>query len=155
MKDSHEIYNIVLVSLDDKFCESVSIILSDKLDMYNACCKDLVEYDLINPKDVIDKCGIEYLKKREREVVKNCSTYINTVISINFDLFKDYFDLFNNSIIIYLSLPKEKITNSVSKVSFENRNEFLLKHCNKIVFVDKKLKNNTVNKILNILGDNL
>lgn len=153
MSNKQNLINIVLVSLDEKFCKSVSSVLASKLDMFFASCKDLIEYDLINPKDVLDKCGIEYLKKREKGVVENCASYENTIIAINYDLFKDYFQLFSKSAIIYLAFPREKISNTISNIVFEKRDKFLSENANIKINIEKKLKVNTANKIIERLGE--
>ncbi len=153
MKNKENILNIVIVSLDDKFNKNVSSLLADKLEMFFADTKELIEYDLINPKDVLQKCGIEYFKKREKKVVENISLYEGTIISIPFDLFKDYFYLFEKSIIIYLELPEGKISNSINHIAYQNRNEYLVKHCDIKINLEKKLKLQTVNKIIEKLGE--
>lgn len=153
MNDKQDIINIIVVSLDEKFCNSVSSFLASKLDMYYANCKDLIEYDLIDPKDVLDKCGVEYLRKREKGVIENCASYQNTIIAINYDLFKDYFQLFDKSVIIYLFVPKEKISDTINNIVFEKRDKFLTDNSDIKIYIDKKFKINTVNKIIERLGE--
>lgn len=141
------------MSLDEKFVKNVSSILASKLEMFVADCKDLIIYDLIDPKDVLNKCGIEYLKKREKKVLINCSEYENTVISINFDLFRDNTDVFKNSFIIYLKLPEDKITKTTNQISYDKRNEFLIENVDITINLEKKSKVQAVNNILEKLGE--
>ena len=101
--------NIVVVALSEKFSKMIASSLAKKLDMFIVDCHEMIVYDLVNPKDVIEKCGIEYFKKREQGVVRNCAEFHDTVISINYELLKEYQNLFTNSIIFYVKLPKDKI----------------------------------------------
>ena len=116
-------------------------------------CHEMIVYDLINPKEVIEKCGIEYFKKRERGVIKNCSTFLNTCISINFDLINQYVDFFDKSLIFFLKLPYEKITKVPDKIDFDNRNDILEKLSDETISIDKKSCNVAINKIIDKLGE--
>lgn len=148
MKDFNSVINIVLVSLADKFCKGTGVSLGVQLDMFNVDAKDMVVYDLINPKEVLEKCGLEYLKKRERGVISSISEYMGAVISINFELFKDNLDLFNNSYIFYLKLPFEGIEGALNKLDYDFRDEFLSKNCDGVINLDKKLKRRAVKEII-------
>ena len=50
--------NIVIVALNEKFSKNVASSLAEKLDMFVSDCHDLIVYDLVNPKEVLDKCGL-------------------------------------------------------------------------------------------------
>lgn len=126
MKNKKNILNIVIVALNERFCKNVATSLANNLDMFVADCHEMIVYDLINPKDVIDKCGIEYFKKRERGVIKNCFGYSNTVLSINYELVSEYQDLLVNSLVIYLRLQKDKVTKVPNKIDYEHRDEQLI-----------------------------
>ena len=146
--------NIAIVSLNDKFSKTIASSLASELDMFMVDCHEMIVYDLINPKDVLDKCGIEYFKKREKGVVRNCAEFYNTIISINFDLIKEYQSLFVNTLIIYLKLPKEKIKQVPNSISYENRDETLMNIVNnKVVELDKRSSTQAVKKIMERLGD--
>jgi len=153
MKNLKDVQNILLVSLNDNFTKRVASLLSDKLDMFNIDCHDMIVYDLIKPKEVLEKCGLEYFKKRERGVIENCSTFLNTCISVNFDLINQYAECFNKSFIVYLKLPFEKITKIPDKIDFENRNKILESLSDEIVCLDKKSCNIAVEKITIKMGE--
>lgn len=148
-----DVINILIVSLNDNFSKRVASFLADNLEMLSADCHELIVYDLINPKEVIEKCGIEYFKKRERGVLKACSEYENSTISINYDLFYEHANLFDKSLIIYLKLPYEKITKVPNKIEFDNRNEFLEKNSDEIIMLEKKSCNHAINKIIQKMGE--
>ena len=146
--------NIVVVALSEKFSKTIASSLSDKLDMFMVDCHDMITYDLIDPKEVLDKCGIEYFKKRERSVVRNCAEFFNTVVSINYELLKEYQELFTNSLIFYVKLPKDKIEQVPSFISYENRDDNLKKISKEnMIDLDKRSITQAVSKILNKLGE--
>lgn len=146
--------NIVVVALSEKFSKAIASSLSCKLDMFMVDCHEMIVYDLIDPKDVLDRCGIEYFKKRERGVVRNCAEFFNTVVSINYELLKEYQELFSNSLIFYVKLPKDKIEQVPSYISYENRDKQLqkLSHEN-VIELDKRSSLQAVEKIMNKLGE--
>ena len=148
MKALKNIINFVIVSLDDKFSKNVSYDLSTRIEMFNVDTKEMILYELINPKEILQKCGYEYLKKRERGVVKNVSQFENTTISISFDLFKEYCDFFDKSIIIYLRLPKEKTRTVPNKISYQARDEFLSSKADIELYFERKSKLNASQQII-------
>jgi len=137
MNNKQDIINILLVSLDDKFAKNVSGMLADNLDMFVADCKELIEYDLVDSKNVLKTCGLEYLKKREKKVIKNCASYENTVLTINIDLFKNYSDLFDRSLVVYLRRKRKAISKVVNVIGYENYDEFIKENVDIIVDFDK------------------
>lgn len=153
MTEKKEVQNIVLVTLNDNFSKRVTSFLAEKLDMHFVDCYDMVVYDLINPKEVIDKCGIEYFKMREKGVIKNCSSFLNTCISINYDLLVQNLECFNKSYIIYLKLPYEKITKIPNKIDFENRDKRLEKIADNCICLDKKSCNRAAELIIKRMGE--
>ena len=155
MKSKQEFINILLVSLDEKFSKKVALQLGDKLSMFFADCKDMIEYDLINPKEVLEKCGIEYFKKRERAVVKNCSEYYNNILSIDASLYIEYIDFFDKTFVIYLKLDKENVSKVVDKISFDKYDEFLKTNSEIVVELSNKKTADAVKKIINLMGEKL
>ena len=153
MTRQKEVQNVLIVSLNDNFTKRVASLLSEKLDMYSVDCHDMIVYDLINPKEVLEKCGLEYFKKRERGVIENCASFLNTCISIDFDLLYQYFEIFDKSLIFYLKLPYEKIAKVPDKIDFDNRNIILEKKSDKIINLEKKSVNLAVENILTKLGE--
>lgn len=148
-----DVQNILIVSLNDNFSKRVASFLANSLDMLAADCHELIVYDLINPKEVLEKCGIEYFKKRERGVIKACSEYVNATISINYDLFYEHNSLFIKSFIIFLKLPYERITKAPNKIEFDARNKILEDHADAVINLDKKSCNIAVNKIIQKMGE--
>lgn len=155
MKNEKTLKNMVIVSLDEKFAKNVAKTLADMLDMYFADCKELIAYDLINPEEVLQKCGLDYFKKREKGVVSNCADYENSVISVSYDLFKEYSKLFNNSYVVYLELPKLKLKEPPSKIAYQSRDEFLKNNSDMTLSFDRKAVLSAAKQIIDRLGDEL
>lgn len=145
--------NIVLVSLNDKLAKSVARSLADTLDMLSADCHEMLVYNLTNPKEVIDKCGLEYYKKRERGVIRNCSEYLDTVISISFDMFKAYQHFFSNSLVVYLALPQGLEDKIPNELDFETRDAFLKENSQIVVGYSQKSAKQFVELTLKKLGE--
>lgn len=153
MDENFTFINILTISLNEKFCLNVASLLADKLDMFVADCHQMIVYDLIDPKQVIEKCGLEYMKKREKSVVKHCGEFCNTVISINFDLYKEYSALFQNSMVVYIKVPQERATSVSNKIDYDYRDKLLQSLAHITVSVDKCLAKQSVKKIMTKLGD--
>lgn len=155
MKNLKNIKNIVIISLDDRFSRNVASFLAEKLDMFVVDTKAMIAYELASPKEIIQKCGYEYLKEREKSVVKNVSRFENTIISISFDRFKEYEEYFDSSIIIYLKLPVEKTRTVPNKISYVSRDEFLHSKANIELYFERKSKINASKQIIEKLGEML
>lgn len=152
MKDLKTINNLVIVSLDDNFSKAVAQTLANQLDMFGCDVKELIIYDLINPEEILEKCGYEYLKKREKGVVRSSADYQNTVISVSFDLYKEYSEEFTMSLIIYLQLQKTSIRTTASKIAYQSRDEFLKDKADIVLMLDRKSKNSACKGIVEKLG---
>lgn len=95
--------NLVVVGFEYEFNKKLCIYLADKLDMFFVDVKELIEYDLVNSKEALLRCGKEYIEKEERKTVRNVSEYENTVVNIPYDLFVNNRDFFkNNNINIFI-----------------------------------------------------
>lgn len=148
MKNAQEMINILLISLDEKFAKNVALQLANSLDMFIADTKELIEYDLSDSKEVLKTCGLEYLKKRERKVVVKVSQYENTILTIGIDLFKDYYECFENSFIIYIGRKQKYITKTINKIEYENYDEFIREKADMSVVLDKTSANNATQIIM-------
>lgn len=79
--------NILLVGLDYEFVKSVANDLAKRLDMFFLDVNDLIEYNLIDAKNVKVKCGVEYFEKVEKKIALSVREYENTVINFPYTLF--------------------------------------------------------------------
>lgn len=155
MKKKENIVNILLISLDDKFAKNVAIKLADSLDMFVADCREIIEYDLVDSKAVLKTCGLEYFKKRERKAVQKFKDYENTVLTINIDLFKEYAECFDKSIVVYLARKRKSVTKIVSQIGFDNYDEFIKNNVDFSVDCEKYSAPEGAEKIMQKMRENL
>jgi shikimate kinase len=153
MIENREIVNILIVSLDQKFGEAVSSMLASDLDMFFVDCRKMIIYDLEDPRAVLEKCGVEYLKKRERKVLKNCGEYQNTVVNVDGGLFMNNADIFTKSCIVYLKLNQKAVKHTINSVEYENLDKFIEENSDISIFIDKKSTIKTIEKIKQRLGE--
>ena len=105
--------NILFVGLDYEFTKSVARELSNVFDMFFLDVNDLIEYSLIDVKNVKDVCGIEYLEKEKKRVALSVSHYENTVINFPYSVFIEKGmseELSKSTLTIFLNLNKQELT---------------------------------------------
>lgn len=136
--------SILIVCLDEEIGNKLSQQFADFLGLHFACCKEIIEYDLFDSGAILQKCGIDYLNKREKSVMNNISHYENSVIFMNFDLYQNNISLFENlHPSIYLNLPKKKLSKkeTINSISYETRSAFLIEKCDLMVEIGGANKN--------------
>ena len=79
--------NIVILGLDYEYNLKIGKILSDSLGMFFLDFKDYVEYSLFSTKDMLEKCGVEYLEKQQKKCLMSASEFENTVLCIPYNYF--------------------------------------------------------------------
>lgn len=152
MKSPKNCTNILLVGLDNKFNAVVAEELGLRLQMHYTRCEDIVQYQVQERDLILQRVGIAYLKKREKSALEECAGYMDCVLSIGFELFKQNFKLFSQSVICYLKLGKELVEDVKSRIAFEERNQFLEKNSHATIVMQKKDKKLASKKLIEILG---
>lgn len=112
------ISNIVVACLREDVKQKVVKILADKMEMYYADIDELVKYEVINPQDVIDKVGVEYLQQLIDKQVYNISTYENTIITASDNILtssKNILALKTSSLIILIKIPFKAYKKYITK----------------------------------------
>lgn len=154
--DIRDFNKIIVVSLCDRFTDSVANLLSQNLDMMFCNTRDLVEYELIDQKIIQEKCSKEYLKKSERAVMKHIASFVNVVVSINFDYLIHNIDILKiGGLIVFLKLPKNYVkenSNVVDLIDYENRSQELQKVSHAMINLRKTEPNFVCSKIMEVLG---
>lgn len=145
--------NLVVVGFEYEFNKKLCIYLADKLDMFFVDVKELIEYDLVNSKEALLRCGKEYIEKEERKTVRNVSEYENTVVNIPYDLFVNNRDFFkNNNINLFIKPFK---ADDIDMIVMEDRIALLKNDCK--IFIENRENSveSCYNKIITKLkGDN-
>lgn len=116
--------NILLVGLDYNFVKSVARELANKLDMFFLDVNDLIEYNLIDAKNVKVKCGVEYFEKVEKKIALSVGEYENTVINFPYSLFlnANFSNILSQrALIIFIKMDKETLV----KENFKNNQNTL------------------------------
>ena len=104
--------NILLVGLDYDFVKDVANSLAQKFDMFYLDVKDLIEYNLIDAKNVQVKCGLEYFKKVESKIALSVAEYENTVINFPYELFlnANFSNILSKrAVTIFIKMDKETL----------------------------------------------
>lgn len=153
MKSPKNCINILLVGLDDKFCKSVSQELAETLQMHFTDCGDIVNYYIQEKDLILQKVGLDYLKRKEKSALKECANFRDCVLTINFDYFKHNLTLFKNSAICYLRIDDDKKLNVIDRISFNSRDEFLKENSHIIVDLKKNDKHKAVKTLIKNLGE--
>lgn len=116
--------NLCIIGLARDLLKDVAYQLSLKLDMFYADVNDLLQFELVNIDDVIDKCGAPYVAKLEGKKVKTVATFDNTVYTMEFATLNANMEekaIKENAILIFLDVPKihckEKKSSSLHKIN--------------------------------------
>ena len=109
--------NIVVISLLDRFNKEIAIKLSENYDMYLADVADILEYNLVNEGEIEKICGADYLNSLKDKIIKEVSTYENTLITMPHNIFleksnAEYFKQYCT--IVFLKFP-EKVLKKIEK----------------------------------------
>lgn len=153
MKSLQNCINILIVGLENQFCKIVAEELSERLQMHFTSCEGIVSYYVEERDLILQNIGLDYLKKKEKDAIKECANFSDCVLSIGYDLFKNNYKLFTNSAICYIKLKKELLSDIKNKITFSQRDEFLLSHCHVKIDLEKKDKRSACKKIIENLGD--
>lgn len=145
--------NILLVSLDNQFCKNVSQKLAEQLQMHFTDCGDIVNYCIQEKDLILNKVGLDYLKKKEKQALKECSNFHDCVLSINYDYFKHNINFFANSVICYLKIENNKKLSAIEKINFFNSDKFLQENSHITIDLKKNDANKAVKSIIKNLGE--
>lgn len=146
---------IIIVSLYEKFSEEVGNLISHELGMLFCSAKDLMDYEIIDRKAVEEKCSVAYLKKLEKKVIKQISSFVNVCVSISYERFVENAVLFkDNALVFFVDLPKTylKTISTPDYLRFIERRETLKKLSTITISVRKVDSFSVKEKILSQLG---
>ena len=151
--------NIALISLYDSFTSKLSEALAWELGLYYANLQDIIAYEIINPKEIEQKCGIDYLNSLKEKSFSGVMEYENSCIAVPFAMYSqknNYKVTSRNSLVIFVKMSYslyvnifkgKKKADIVSKLAFEDRNKFCQKHADIVVEVSNLATKLNINKI--------
>lgn len=154
---------IILLGLNYEYNVEIGQLVAQKSDLYFLDAKEYINYNLFSRKDMLEKCGIDYLQNQENSVIKSCADFENTIIAMPYMYFfrnKMYNNFLDKSYIVYLNFSYNKLkslSNNVSDdsmldlnlLAFDDRNDDMKKICDVKINVSNKKKETIVNEILN------
>ncbi len=125
--------NIVLIGFFKEFTKQIGKKLALDFGLYYADVEEMIEYNLMNEKEIEELCGVDYLNNLKNKIIKDLSCYENTLITIPYNMFitnKNY-DMFKSyCTIVFLNFSrdfiKEEINKSQDKTIKNDGNVFLL-----------------------------
>lgn len=138
--------NIVIVGFNYEYNIEIAQGVSDFFDMYFLDVDKFIEYQLQQKPVMAEVCGVEYLEKQENKVLKSCTEFENTVmtIPINYFLRNKIYKNFAESEIIYLYFSKNKLEKLCEN---NNTSSFLLTDIITFEEKDNEIKSITNAKI--------
>jgi len=160
--------NLCIIGLSKQFTDNVCKQLANKMEMFYANIEEIFAYDLMDVGRIEEVCGVDYLFKEEKSIIRRVCGYDNTLINIDYALLNND-DILNHiktkCLLVYLSLDrkrfiqeqkKEMISSNLISINnevFDDRN-FL---CNRISDIkidcdeldDDSIVNRTIETILN------
>ncbi len=152
--------NIVILGLDYEYNLKIGKLLSDSLGMFFLDFKEYVEYSLFSTKDMLEKCGVEYLEKQQKKCLISASEFENTILCIPYGYFfeQDANKLFESTEKFYIYFSKNKLskiedadTLKVDLMVFSDRDLQLSNACNHKICVGNKKLETVEGEIMKIL----
>ncbi len=104
--------NILLVGLHYEFTGQVAKDLSNKFDMFFLDVNQLIEYSLIDTKNIQLICGKDYFENQKKQVILSVKQYENTIINFPYSVYLEdnmVKEMSENAFVIYLKLTKSQI----------------------------------------------
>ncbi len=153
---------ICITGLAGKFTENITKKLAKELDLYYANVINMLEFDIIDIRNTINICGLDYYKKLVAKKLKELTTYENDIVYLNYYILQ-YSEcrpvIREKFITIYLDLPEqryakliedENLTELEAKLEkgvYKPRNKHFSSICDIIVKCKNKSETDIVNSI--------
>lgn len=129
--------NLVLLCAENTFKKKIAKELAESLDMNFVDVDDLINYELDDSKNIIEKAGMEYFKQQQNNIIKRIFTFENTIVSIETEMLKQTPNVEKykkNANFIFLQLNFDVFV-ELQKNSNESKQ---LKQINKTVFFERQ-----------------
>lgn len=105
--------NICVLSIDKRYCRTISKTLATSLNMYYADINELIVFDLQDVDEARKLCGFDYVQKLEVSKVKFVSTFENTLFTLDSHMLNNALisDIVSkNALIIFLDMNKNSFS---------------------------------------------
>ncbi len=119
--------NICITGLLNKYSTHIAEILAKSLDVFFADLIKLVEFDIINIKDTIEICGLDYYQNLLYKKLKELSTYDGIIAYVNYYLlnYENFRELFSDKFVTIFLLVDEEFYNQ--KLTEESKTDLEIK----------------------------
>jgi hypothetical protein len=150
----------IVISLADIFTDKVTDMVANDLGLYFLNLDDFIDYRLCDSNRILEKCGIEYLKKQEAKYIKEAFNFVDAIYYISYDLFVNNQVNFTDCLIIYVALSFEQLaklnekTFVINNLAFQDRDAYLRSISNLVVEGDFLVEKSFSNKIIQKLKQN-
>lgn len=148
---------ILFVSLANKFGSNITKLVADKLGMFFLNIEDFVEYNLFDSKKLLLRCGKSHFEKKEKESIRQCLEYDNTIYYCSYETLANYYDLLSsNCDLCYIMLTKsylKKLNEDnfvINDIAFADRDNNLQK-ITQVFYCDSLNEDFLSNKIIKTL----
>lgn len=161
--------NITLICLLPNYSKNVSKLLGEKLDMFYVDVDEMVEFELGDVEHIMQslgsKDGRKYIRESETRVVKNVSSFENTVITMNpMRMFsnRNLGRITKGSYVVYLQIsPKflaqrahhsgDEINEKMLSIAFTERDKIYVTHSDIVMNCSTYKENKAVRKLLSAI----
>ncbi len=162
--------NIVLIGFLNNVTKKISEKLALDFGLYFADAEGMLEYNLTNEEEIEKLCGVEYLNGLKQKILKDISSYENTVISIPYSIFSanNNYEMFKkNCTIVFLNFSEEILKYKIQLTQDENlkkaeeafliayneRTQFCKDNCNLSIDISKYEIENVYKKVKKYLDE--
>lgn len=144
------------MGIDYEFTGIIATKISEITDMFFLDVNKLVEYSLIDVKNVEVVCGANYLNNQKKIIAQSVAKYENTASNFPHSLFLARgvsTKLKQSCVVMYIKLPKTKIKkiDSLDKIVFEEIDELLQKKADITIDIKSKNIDECVDMVVNAL----
>jgi shikimate kinase len=159
--------NLCVIGLSKQFTDNICKQLASKLDMFYANIEEIFAYDLMDVGKIEEVCGIDYLKKEKKSIIKRVCSYENTLINIDYAMLNDdeTYEIVNeNCLLIYLAIDElrfvceqknEMVSSNLTSINQEvfGDRDFVCKNMSDLVLecenlVETEIVELAINKII-------
>ncbi|MBQ3494074.1 MAG: hypothetical protein IJA69_01520 [Clostridia bacterium] len=158
---------IIIVGLNSEFNRILAKGLADETQGYYLDIEDYINYSLFDKAQMQQKCGLEYMKKQEKNAIASCVDYENSVLYFPFEYFifeNNYKAFQSSSIMFYIKFSEQTLINKnktfkdndkidLPLICFKENDEQLTQICDYTINVGKKSEKTIIKEIINkIIG---
>lgn len=162
--------NIVLIGFLKDPTKQIAKRLALDFDLYFADVEGMLEYNLTNENEIENLCGIDYLNGLKKKVLKDISSYENTLIAMPYSIFiaNNNYEMFKeNCTIVFLNYSQNLLqenfkyikddfirkTQEAFLIAYEERTQFCKENSNLTIDIVKPELDTAYKRVKKFLDD--